>query len=346
MSFTFRPATRENVALLLGLAGGTGSGKTYSAMQLAKGLAGDKPFAVIDTESGRAKHYADLFRFDHGTLGAPFRPDRYAEAIAAAADAGYSVIVVDSASHEHAGDGGLLDWHEEEFERLGGRDAVKMTAWIKPKMAHRKFVTRLLQVNAHVILCFRAEEKIEIVKVGGKTEIRPKQTLTGLDGWVPVAEKTLPYELTMSFLLTADRPGVPKPIKLQEQHRSMVPLDKPINEETGRLLAGWARGGSLPEGGKRGEDAAASLEVVDASAPATPSSDSDRASEAAVKAVLELAAQVGQDAYDTTVNVIAEHRGKYGGTVAAVWLARMDEALRAKLPQPSYADKIPERARA
>jgi hypothetical protein len=63
---------------------------------------------------------------------------------------------------------------------------------------------------------------------------------------VPVSEKTLPYELTASFLLTADAPGIPKPIKLQEQHRPMVPLDKPIGEQTGLELAAWAAGGAAP----------------------------------------------------------------------------------------------------
>lgn len=244
-SFTFRPAKRENVSLLVGLAGGTGSGKTYSAMRLAKGMAGDQRFAVIDTENGRARHYADQFDFDAVDLRAPFRPDAYADAIEAAAAAGYKVILIDSFSHEHAGDGGLLDWHEEEFARLGGRDAVKMTAWIKPKTAHKKMVSRLLQVNAHLILCFRAEEKIEIGKdADGKTVVRPKKSLTGLDGWIPVSEKNLPYELTLSFLLTADHPGVPKPIKLQEQHRAYFALDRPVDEETGRKLAEWAAGGS------------------------------------------------------------------------------------------------------
>lgn len=244
MNVTFRPAVRENVGLILGLIGPSGGGKTFTAMRMAKGIAGDKPFAVIDTEAGRAKHYADQFRFDHADLKAPFRPDAYAEAIKAADEAGYQAIVVDSFSHEHAGDGGLLDWHEEEFQRMGGRDQVKMTAWIKPKMAHRKMVSRLLQVRAHLILCFRAEEKIEMVKgAQGKVEIRPKQTLAGFNGWVPICEKNLPFELTASFMLMPDRPGYPQPIKLEAQHRELFPLDRPITEESGRRLAEWARGG-------------------------------------------------------------------------------------------------------
>lgn len=251
MSISFRPAVRSNVGLLIGLAGASGSGKTYTAMRLARGIAGDAPFAVIDTEAGRATHYADAFRFDHADLAPPFRPDRYAEAIIAADKAGYPVIVLDSMSHVWAGDGGVLDWQEEELERMAGsdygkREACKMAAWIKPKTAHKHMVAKLLQVRAHLILCFRAEPKVEMVKVNGKWAIQPKQSPTGLDGWLPICEKNLPYELTASFLLTADAPGVPKPIKLQAQHKALFPLDAPITEESGRRIAEWARGGTKP----------------------------------------------------------------------------------------------------
>lgn len=252
MSFSFRPAVRENVGLLIGLAGSSGSGKTFTAMRLATGIAGDKPFCVIDTEAGRAKHYADQFKFDHGDLAPPFRPERYAEAIQAADKAGYPVIVVDSMSHEWSGDGGVLDWQEDELTRMAGddwkkREAVKMAAWIKPKMGHKHMVAKLLQVRAHLILCFRAEEKIDMVRGDdGKMKIVPKQGPGGFKGWLPICEKNLPYELTASLLLTADAPGVPQPIKLQEQHRALFPLDRPITEESGRAIAAWAAGGAAP----------------------------------------------------------------------------------------------------
>lgn len=249
MSFTFRAATREGFGLILGVIGPSGSGKTYSAMRLAKGIAGDgKRFAVIDTENGRAKHYADLFAFDHGALAPPFSPAAYEEAILAADAAGYPVIVVDSFSHEHAGDGGILDMHEAELTRMAGQDwkkreSCKMAAWIKPKMDHKRMVSKLLQVRAHLILCLRAEEKIEMARgADGKLVIQPKRSLTGLNGWIPICEKTLPYELTASFLLTPDHPGVPQPIKLQEQHRKLVALDKPLDEQCGAAIGAWARG--------------------------------------------------------------------------------------------------------
>ena len=244
--YSFRPAVREKVGLLIGLAGPSGSGKTFSAMRLATGIVGkDKKFAVIDTEARRSLHYADMFKFDICDLHPPFRPSAYADAIQAADKAGYDVIVVDSMSHCWASEGGVLDRQEEELTRMAGddwkkREACKMAAWIRPKGDHKKMVSRLLQVKATVILCFRAEEKVKMEKVDGKTEIIPI-------GWQPICEKNLPYELTVSFLLTPDAPGMPKPLKLQEQHKSLFPLDKPINEESGKLVAEWAAGGEAPK---------------------------------------------------------------------------------------------------
>lgn len=244
MTVTFRPAKRESIPLLLGLAGGTGSGKTWSALELANGIAQGSRFAVVDSENGRAKHYADIFEFDHAEIHAPFRPQTYIDALQAADEAGYPVVVVDSASHEWYGDGGCLDWHDE-IE--GGDPKKKLTAWIEPKRAHKAMVTRLLQFNAHIILCFRAEPKVEAVRKDGHLEIVPKASLTGLDGWIPIAEKNLPFELTASFLLMADKPGVPRPIKLPEQLKPLIPVGEPLSAKSGQALAEWAAGGEKPK---------------------------------------------------------------------------------------------------
>lgn len=258
MTYTFKPGVRENIGLLIGIAGGTGSGKSYSAALMAKGMAGEKPFAVLDTEARRFLHYADSFRFDHCEIRPPFRPKVFEDAILDADKSGYPVIIVDSTSMIWSGDGGVLDWQEEELDEMVKRaktrndsrsewqirESGKMAAWIRPKIAHKHMVQRLLQVRAHVILCFRAEEKIEMKKgKDGKIEIVPKETVSGFRGWIPVCEKNLPFELTASFLLTADAPGVPKPIKLQEQHRAMFDLSKPITEDCGKRIAEWAHGG-------------------------------------------------------------------------------------------------------
>ena len=329
MSFTFRPAVRENVSLLIGLAGGTGSGKTFTAMRLAKGIAGDKPFALIDTEAGRAKHYADAFRFDHGDLKPPFRPATYTEAILAADAAGYPVVVVDSVSHVWAGDGGILDWQEDEIDRMAGddwkkREAVKMAAWIKPKMAHKAMVQKLLQVRAHVILCFRAEPKVEMVRGrDGKMEIVAKQSLTGLDGWIPVCEKNLPFELTASFLLMADKPGIPRPIKLQEQHKDLFPLDKPITEESGRRIAEWAAGGKPKT--VTAPPAPASIAtrhpIAQANGGAAPVPPSDEPTDAEILADIEV--WVKRAKFDTAFVVV---RGIKDEELQASTMSRIEKA--------------------
>jgi hypothetical protein len=270
MTVEFKPAVRENVPLLIGVAGGTGAGKTMSALLLARGLAGGEPFAGIDTENGRMSIYADAFPELRTTrIDAPFRPEKYLDAIEAAERAGFAVVVVDSASHEWYGDGGCLDWHDEIMR---GDQSRNLMAWIEPKKSHKRFVTRLLQVRAHVILCFRAEPKVEAVKVekNGRTvtEIQPKRVVAGggLDGWIPIAEKGLPYELTTSFLLMADAPGVPKPIKLPEPLKTFVPLDRPLTPEVGRELAAWAAGAThIPSPPAASEPTLEAVEKLEAS---------------------------------------------------------------------------------
>lgn len=247
--YQFRRAVRENVPLLIGLAGASGSGKTFTAMTLAKGMSGDRPFAVIDTEAGRAKHYAEMFTFDHADIHSPFKPETYLAAINAADKAQYPVIVVDSMSHEWSGEGGILDWQEEEWAKNNHADWARMSSWIKPKQGHKAMVSKLLQVRAHVILCFRAEPKIEMGKDDkGKTVVMEKKGPGGFKGWLPICEKNLPYELTASFLFMAEKPGEPLAMKLPAQLAPFFPAEHQVTAESGRQLAEWARGGVAQSG--------------------------------------------------------------------------------------------------
>ena len=233
-TFEFTPAKRENVSLLIALAGASGSGKTMSALRLAQGISPAGKIAFIDTEARRGLHYADKFKFMHADMRAPFRPARFLEGIRAAEAAGSEVIIIDSFSHEYDGEGGLIEWADEL-----GRTMKAPLNWSEPKTSHRKMVGALLQSHATLIFCLRADEKIEVVRENGKTQIRPL-------GWMPICEKRFMYEMAASFTLTPDRPGKPNfqlPHKLQEQHRPFFPADKCIDEEAGRLLAEWARGG-------------------------------------------------------------------------------------------------------
>lgn len=284
MSFQFRPARREGIPLLVGLAGASGSGKTYSALSLASGIAsvsGGK-IAFIDTENRRGLHYADRFEFLHAEIEPPFTPARYGEAIAAAEAAGAAVVVVDSFSHEYEGEGGILDWANRlesgvpkvENPRTygsGWKDDWKIapvkppSQWTVPKTAHKKLVNDMLRAKAHIIVCLRAEEKMKLLKkpklnadgsprmFNGKpvteTEVIAAADRPLEERWQPICEKRFPYEITTSLLLLPGNPGVPIPLKLEEQHKGAFPSDRPITAESGRFLAAWAKGDALPAAG-------------------------------------------------------------------------------------------------
>ncbi|MCK1718894.1 AAA family ATPase [Bradyrhizobium sp. 141] len=236
MTFQFAPAKREQVSLLIALAGASGSGKTYSALRLARGMSPDGKIMFIDTEARRGLHYAEHFKFMHADMRPPFTPARFVEGIQAAEAAGAEVVIIDSFSHEYDGVGGIMDW----ADRLASEGVKSPGNWKEPKGAHKKLMNALLQCRASIIFCLRADEKIEILRENGKTVVRPL-------GWMPICEKRFMFEMTASFTLTPDRPGVPHfdlPHKLQQQHRSMFSDRDPIGEDSGRLLAEWAAGGS------------------------------------------------------------------------------------------------------
>lgn len=236
MSISFRPAASftERHGLFVALAGGTNSGKTYSALRLARGIAGPSgKIAVADTEGGRTLHLKKEFTFDVMMLDPPHRPERYADAARAAEDAGYDVLVIDSFSMEWVGLGGVLDWQAEEFERMGSREAVKLASWIKPKMAHKSMVYSFLQRRMPIVFSMRAEEKAAKVGANVKSE------------WAPICNKAFPFEVTVSFMLKQDRQGVidlSLPHKMEGIHRGLFRDGDQLSETHGAKLAAWARG--------------------------------------------------------------------------------------------------------
>src|SRR5258708_39540958 len=125
-------------------------------MRRGSGMCTGKACAAIDTEERRALHYAGQFKFDHADLRPPFRPESYADAVVAADAAGFPVIVVDSGSHVWAGDGGVLDWQDEELTRMAGGDyakaeGVQKGALDKPTKAPQHRGEKPLPDTAHLI---------------------------------------------------------------------------------------------------------------------------------------------------------------------------------------------------
>lgn len=253
--FNASPAQRHAVNLIVGLAGPSSSGKTYTALELATGIQSvvGGEIDVIDTEHGRALFYADTFKFNHVPFDAPFASLDYLDAIQQSAKRGAKVIVVDSMSHEHESAGGMIDFQEAELDRMAGsdfgkRERVKMLAWAKPKAARRKLLQGLTQIDAHLILCFRAKNTSKPAKDDrGKNVVVPM-------GFVPIAGEEFVFEAALSMLFHPNSGGVPTwapelpgeriAVKLPKQFEWLREHRGPIDRRVGAKLAEWARGGS------------------------------------------------------------------------------------------------------
>lgn len=191
-----REAEREGARLVIGLGGISGSGKTFTALQLAWGLAnGDaKKVGLLDTENRRGSLYANslvdkagaIHKFLIGDLYAPFSPQRYKDSILEFQNAGVEVLVIDSVSHEWEGMGGCED--------IANAGDPKTPRWNKAKAEHKAFMNALLASDMHIIVCMRAREKVKLVKVNGKTEFESQ-------GVLPIQEKNFVFELTASMMM-------------------------------------------------------------------------------------------------------------------------------------------------
>src|SRR3989337_2564458 len=92
MNYHFKPSKDELVSktVLLAVAGTTGSGKTESAMRIARGIVGDNgKFCVIDTESRRALNKKSRYQFDHMDLKAQIARANFKAPVAVAAHMPY-----------------------------------------------------------------------------------------------------------------------------------------------------------------------------------------------------------------------------------------------------------------
>lgn len=243
MTFTHRPAKRENTPLIVGLAGPTKSGKTYSAHRVAKGLANGGPVAMINAEGAKGHQYADEFDYTAIDITRPYRPERYTEALryALGLEPRPAVVIIDSLSHMHDGPGGLLEYHSDELDRMAGtdfkkRDRMNWTAWIRPKAAENQFIYAMLEADCHLILCFRAKEKIKIVKGAEPIEL----------GWQPIAGERVAFETIFTLTLPPRSKGVPdlSASDMRKPFDTLIRPDQPLTEDTGRALREWASGGA------------------------------------------------------------------------------------------------------
>lgn len=220
-------AERKQAVIKMGLQGPSGSGKTYSAILLAKGLVGQlEKVAVVDSENHSSELYSHLGYFSVVTIGPPYSPEKYIEAISLCEAAGMEVIIIDSISHEWDGAGGIIDLHSN---MVGN----SFTNWSRMTPRHNAFVNKILQSPAHIIATIRSKQDYVLSERNGK--VVPEKV--GLKG---VTRDGMDYEFTIVLDLDLKHNAT------GSKDRTGLFMDKPqfvITEETGSMIKNWCNAG-------------------------------------------------------------------------------------------------------
>lgn len=156
----FVKAKKEKIWTKVLLGGSSGSGKTYSALRLATGLARKcgSEIAAIDTEAGRIRYYANEFEFSDMQLTEPFTPEKYISAIEDAVNSGFKVLIIDSISHE-------WNYCVDIHDKMPGNS---WTNWSKVTPRHDAFMEKILQAPIHIIATVRGKDEYVLEEKNGK----------------------------------------------------------------------------------------------------------------------------------------------------------------------------------
>ncbi len=231
----FKKATRKQISMKIAVTGPTGSGKTFSALRLAKGIADGGRVAFLDTENGSASLYSGSvvdfqgrphqFDFDVIEIAPPFTHDKFIRGIESAVAGGYKVVVIDSASHFWEG---VLD-KKSKMDAAGGNS---FSNWAKVTDDYKGILAAVLQSRIHVICCMRSKMDYileEVERNGRKTSV-PRKV-----GLAPIMRDGVEYEFSTVFDVSLDHNAT------ASKDRTGLFTDKiaQVTEDTGKQILAW-----------------------------------------------------------------------------------------------------------
>lgn len=293
----FVKASKKKQKARLALIGPGGSGKTYTALLIAKSLG--SRVAVIDTERGSASKYAgDVADFDV-CEPADFAPDSYVDALRDAARAGFDVIIIDSLSHAWEGEGGIL----EQVDKRGGR----FDAWKEMAPQTRRLIEAILTYPGHVIATLRTKTEWVVEQVKGR-DGREKATPRKI-GLAPKFKEGLEYEFDVVALM--DDSHVMTVTKTRCAALDGAVIAKP-GADVAKVLREW-----LDDGEDRPASVAPVADATERHAPAYDPTDAH--------AMIDVLA----DCNATTIEACADRAGKVMKGAPADLVAKVREAFRA-----------------
>lgn len=246
----FRKAERRKVYSKTLVSGPSGSGKSYSALRIATGIARkcNSRIAYIGTEGSRDEYYCTvddgidgLFDYDLISLEAPFTIDKYIEAIDAAIDGGYQVLIIDTLSAE-------WKWLNDTHDAMPGNSWQN---WSKLKPRHRAFMDKILLSPIHVVATARTKTDWVIEEKNGKQN--PKKV-----GLAAVQDSEISYEYTISFQIDQD-----SHIAVADKDNTMLFNNRyeVLTEKDGEAIWEWCNRGNLPAVTKTATQTTAAPEI-------------------------------------------------------------------------------------
>lgn len=234
--FQVKKAVREKIYPKIALIAPSGGGKTYSALRLATGMAEqmkedtgkEASILLANTEQKRGYYYADEFRYDIVDIDAPHEPEKYIDLINFAVESGYSILIIDSSSHEWEGSGGCLDLQK----RAGGT----YQAWAKVTPRHARFINAIADSPITIIATMRAKDQYELTKDNeGKINVQKL-------GAGAKQREGFEYEFTCTFMLDVKTNTAETEKDNTHLFESVGP--KLLTEEDGIRIMKWANSGT------------------------------------------------------------------------------------------------------
>lgn len=239
MKFEVKKAVREKIYAKVALMGASGSGKTYSALKLATGMAdeieqetGTRPKILLgNTESSRGRYYANEFDYDIVDMTPPHTPENYVDLIDFAVSSKYGILIIDSTSAEWEGKGGCLDLQKQ----AGGR----YQDWGKVTPRHDKFIDKLADSPIHIIATMRGKDQYVMSQsegYNGKSTTKVEKVGVGAK-----QREGFEYEFTCTFLLDVKT----NTAESQKDNTHIFEYDGSVllNENHGTKIIKWANSG-------------------------------------------------------------------------------------------------------
>ena len=148
----FKLAVKPKSYCRMALVGPAGSGKTYTALQLATQMTNS--VALIDTEYDRSLKYAGEFTFYQVRIR-DCHPANLIELIHTAKEEGHEAMILDSFSSAWNGRSGVL-WLVDKVTRAGERQSAQ-DAWREVNPLQQELLDTLLDIRMHVFVTLRTK---------------------------------------------------------------------------------------------------------------------------------------------------------------------------------------------